>query len=142
MIKLSQTPYNYSQTNGGYVLLLSVLVVVVIGTAVATSLLLWSVSDAHSSRSAQQSERARILANSCAEEAISQLQHDSAYAAGTTLTIDSDSCTIDAITGSGSTNRVIDAYGTAGTVVRKVVVTVDSLGPPVVVSSWQEVADF
>lgn len=128
--------------NHGYVLLLSVLVVVVIGTAVATSLLLWSVTDAHTSLASQQSSRARALAQTCAEEALSQLERDTAYAAGTTLTFDDDSCTIEAISGSGATNRVIQASGTAGDVTRRVEVAVDTVARPPVISSWQEVADF
>lgn len=142
MTQLLQAQPNSTQTNGGYVLLLSVLVVVVIGTAVATSLLLSSVSDASSSRALQQSERARSMANTCAEEALSQLQIDDTYPAGTILTVDADSCTIEEITGSGSTNRIVRASGTAGNVVRRVEVTVDTVGPPVSISSWQEVADF
>jgi len=115
---------------------------VVIGTAVATSLLLWSVSDAHSSRSLQQSGRARAVAHSCAEEVIAQLQRDTTYAAGVTLTIGSDSCSIERITGTGGMNRTIEVSGVAGTTTRRVRVIVDDIGPPTVVSLWQEVADF
>jgi hypothetical protein len=143
MKPLLAVPRTHNQTNsGGYVLLLSVLVVVVIGTAVATSLLLWSVTDAQTTTILQQSARARQLAQTCAEEALWQLQQDTAYAAGGTLTVGADSCSIVAITGTGGSNRVINASGTVGSVVRRVQVTVTTVANPPVIASWQEVADF
>lgn len=135
---MTKPPSNQS----GYVILLSVLVVGAVGTAIATSLLLLGVGGARTSLDQQRLVQARALANACAEEALERLRRDANYAGSETLTFETGTCTIDAVGGSGDTNRTIYSTGTVDPIVRRVVVEVASVGPPTDLTSWQEVDDF
>lgn len=126
----------------GYVLLLSVLVIGAIVTATTTSILLLGLGSDRSSFAHEQSEKARELANSCAREAVEQLSRDNTYAAGVSIPFSDGSCTINAISGTGDTNRTVQASGLVGSVIRKVQVEISDLAAPVDIISWQDVADF
>lgn len=129
--------------NDGYVLLLSVLVVGAIGATVAVSLLVLGVISSKSTLAHQQSLQARALADTCAHEAIERLTRDDTYAgAGDTMTLTTGECTIDALNGTGSTNRIVQTTGTAGDATRRVEVTIGDLEFPVTVDRWEEVGDF
>ncbi len=133
---------NLRGNQGGYVILLSVLVVGAVGTAVATSLLLLGIGAGRSSLDQQRSVQARALANSCAEEALERLRRDNTYAGGVTLSLGAGSCQIGTVGGSGDTNRTVEVTGTVDQVVRKVYLDISSIGPPTDLTSWQEVDAF
>jgi hypothetical protein len=128
--------------NNGYVLLLSVLVVGAIGATVAVSLLVLGVISSKTTLAAQQSVQARALADTCAHEAIERLSRDDTYPAGDTITLSTGTCTVDALDGTGTTNRTVQTTGEVGTVTRRVEVTIGDLDFPMVVDSWEEVGDF
>jgi hypothetical protein len=89
-----------------------------------------------------QSNQAKSLANTCAEYALQQIYIAIGIPGVTsgTLTFGSNSCNY-AISGT-SPNITINAYGTVGTIVRKVKVTINSMTSKITLSNWQEVADF
>lgn len=138
----------------GYILLITVLVVGAIMSAIASSLLLLGLGSGRSSYALGQSEQAKGYANACVEEAIERLSRDNTYVAGDSITFDDGSCTINAITGTGDTNRVIQVTGVVvnnaedttssetDDVTRKLEVSIADLGPPVDITSWLEVGNF
>lgn len=126
----------------GYVILISVLVVSIVGLAIAASVITLGIGSSQTALSSQQSFQARALADACAEHALNELRQSTGYSGSETLSFGSGSCDILAISGSGNTNRTIQASGTVDTLVRKVVVTVAEVQPQLIVSQWQEVADF
>lgn len=128
--------------NGGYVLLLSVLVVGTIGATVAVSLLVLGVISSKTTLANQQSLQARELADTCAHEAIERLTRDDTYASGETIILSTGVCTIDAVSGTGTTNRTVQTTGIAGAATRRVEVTITDLEFPVTVDAWEEVGDF
>lgn len=123
----------------GYVALLSVLIVGAAATAIALTLLLTGTDSQKSSLVTQRSMQARSLATACAEEALQQMHDDTAFTGTDTLNIGQGSCTY-TVTNTGGTNRIIDASGTVGDVVRKIQVyaTIETLS--ISITSWQEVS--
>ncbi len=131
----------YNVKDGGYIALISVLVVGAIGVAVATTLILLGLSSSKTSFSYEQSAKAKSLASTCAEEALEQIRSLSSFSGSGGLSLGVGACSYNVTIGGGE-SRIIDASGTVGNVVRKVKVLVAIINPAIVISSWQEVADF
>lgn len=129
-----------SDNKGGYIILLSVLVVSAMGLAIAVSLLLLGISSSRTGFVVEQSNQARALANACAEEALQQISTTGTFAGTGGLTLGQGTCSY-TVTNTGGSNRTITTYGTVGTVIRRVSIVLDGVNPPSLVS-WQEVDDF
>lgn len=125
----------------GYITLISVLIIGAVGLAIATSLVVLGVGGARSGFALQQSSAARAVANACAEEGLQQIRDAVSYTGTATIVLGSGSCTY-TVTDEGGQNRRVTAEGTVGTVVRRVAVSITAINPRIVVSTWQEVADF
>lgn len=125
----------------GFMTLVSVLVVGAIGTAMAVGVLLSGVIHIRSSLTGQQSQRAKGMANACAEEALQRIWTLSTFTGSGNLTLGSGTCTY-TVTNLGGTNREINAIGLAGSATRKVEVQITQVTPTITVSSWQEVSSF
>ncbi|MEI8060835.1 MAG: hypothetical protein WCG99_00900 [Candidatus Berkelbacteria bacterium] len=129
------------ETKPGYVTLIGVLVVSAVGLVVATSMLFLGLSYSRSSLALSQSDIGKSLADACAEDALQRIRDNTAYSGTNNLTINGDSCTSTVTAGVGQI-RTIDSSGTINGVVRKVKVTISQISPKIIISSWQEVADF
>jgi len=125
----------------GFITLISVLIVGTVGLAITVSLLLLGSASARTSFAYQQSHQAKALTNACAEEALQQIRDATLFTGTGNLTFGRGTCYY-TVTNQGFQNRTIIASGTVGSVVRKVNLTVAGIVPSIVVSSWQEVADF
>lgn len=125
----------------GFTLLLSVLILGVVGTTIAVSLLLLGIGATRTSFTLEQSQKARALANACAEEALQKIRETTSFTGTGALTLTGDTC-IYTVTNTGGQNRTITAIGTAGTATRKIAITLDKINPEIDIVSWQEVADF
>lgn len=131
----------HSGNNGGYILLLSVLILGAVALAAAVSILLLGLGSERTSFALEQSNQAKALANACAEEALQQIRDSTPYTGSGNLTLGQGTCAY-AVTSQGGQNRTIIASGTVGTVIRKVKVIINNINPAITVTSWQEVADF
>lgn len=125
----------------GYITLISVLVVGAMGVAIATSLLLLGLGSSRTSFAIQQSNQAKALGNACAEEAMQQIRSSTAYTGSGNLSLGQGTCTY-TVVNTGGSSRTVSSTGTVGTIVRKVKVLITAINPRIVVSTWQEVADF
>mgnify|MGYP001562300226 CR=1 FL=1 len=125
----------------GYIALMAVLITGLIAVSITTSLLLFGTSETKTAITREESERARAYANACAEEALQQIRSSTGFTGSGSLTFGADSCSY-TVTGLGGENREITATGAVNTVVRKVKAVVSDINPQILVSSWQEVADF
>lgn len=132
---------NSRSRNGGYVTLLSVLVVGAVGVTIATSLLLLGLGASRSSFAVEQSDQAKALANACAEEAMQQIRDSMPFTGSNDLSLGQGDCSY-TVTSQGGQDRTVTATGEVGTVVRKVKIIIDQINPTIQVVSWQEVADF
>lgn len=133
----------HAEEKGGYVILLSVLVIGVIGMAVTIAVLQLGASHIQTGITGIHALDVRTAAHSCIEEAIEQLRADDTYPAGDSLNFDSGvNCTIYAITGSGTTNRTIQVTSTIDSVTQRYEVLISDLSAPVDISSWNRVESF
>lgn len=126
----------------GYVILISVLVVSIVGLAIAASVITLGIGSSQTALSSQQSFQARALADACAEHALNELRQSTGYSGSETLMFATGSCEVLAVGGSGNSNRTVQVSGTVGTAVRYVEVIVAEVKPQLQISQWQEVADF
>lgn len=130
-----------NKKRGGYIILVSVLVVGAVGIVIGISLILLGLGSSRTSLALEQSNQAKALANACAERALQQIRDSTSFEGTGNLNLGQGSCTY-AVTKLSGENRIVTASGVVGTVIRKVRITIDSIYPQIKVSSWQEVADF
>ena len=127
--------------NGGYITLVSVLVVGAVGVAITTSLILLGLGSSRTSFAVEQSNQAKALANACGEEALQHIRGSTPFTGSGNLTLGQGTCAY-TVTSQGGQNRTVTASGTVGTITRKIKVIIDHIDPTIQVVSWQEVADF
>ncbi len=132
---------NLCNNKGGYIALISVLIVGAVAIAVTTSMLLLGLGSSRTSFALEQSYQAKALANLCAEEALQQIRSSTSFSGTDNLSLGQGVCTY-TVANTGGQNRSITAQGTVGTIVRKTSVNVNTINPKINVASWQEVADF
>lgn len=125
----------------GFIVLTVVLVILVIGVVFTTSMVLLGVNSSRSNVVLEQSQRARGLADACAEEALQQIQDSVAYEGSSGLSLGQGSCTYTVVKQIGQ-NRTVEASGVVGSVSRRVSVELDAITPSINITSWQEVSSF
>jgi hypothetical protein len=130
-----------SRFRRGYIALISVLLIAAIGSAVMISVIASGVLATKTDFALQQSGSARILASSCAEEALQKILETSTTTGNGNLTIASGTCSY-IITSTGGQNVTISATGILGTISSKIKVILATTTPGITLSSWEEVADF
>ena len=130
--------YNLLKHNKGYITLLSVLVVGVVGMSITVSIILLGLGSSRSSFNYQQMHQAKSLANACTEEGLEKIREASSFAGNGNLTLGQGSCTY-SVVNTGGNNRTVNAAGTAGTTIRKTSVNITAISPLIIISSWQEI---
>ena len=123
--------------DNGYITLISVLIALALGSAIAFSVVLLGVGSSRNSISMDQSYKAKALADTCAEEGLQQIRSATAFTGTGNLSLGQGTCTY-TVTNTGGTNRTVVASGTVGQVVRRVQVSITAISPKIVISSWQE----
>lgn len=129
----------------GYITLITVIAIGVIGSTVAVLLLFSGVSSGKTSLSVQQSAQATAAADGCAELALAAIQANIELATPSTAsyTISNTNKSVCSYTITGSSpNYIIDATGTVDgsgkNIVRHVNITLNRVGPTLNIYSWQE----
>lgn len=125
----------------GYIAFISVIVIAAIGSAVMISIIASGMDAMRTDFSIQQSGIARGMASSCAEEALERILESGITSGNGNLTIASGTCSY-VITSSGGQNITISSTGVISTVVSKVKVIIATTTPSIILSSWEELADF
>lgn len=128
-----------SENAGGYVALISVLLLGALLLIIGLGSSLRGISAGEASLGVELSSEALLLADACAEEAIIRLRSDFGYAGGETILIGgSDPCTVVSVSGSGATDRSVIAEADVNGWKRRVHVQISSLSPVLTVLSWSE----
>lgn len=125
----------------GYIALISVLMVAAIGAAIMISVIASGITASKTDLSLQQSGSARILASSCAEEALEKILETGSTTGSGSLTIASGTCMY-TVTSTNGQNITIQSTGSLGTIISKIKVIVATTTPGITLSSWEEVSDF
>ncbi len=126
----------------GYVFLVTVLMVGVIATATASSLMLLGWAAEQNGFLVSQSAQAYEYARTCAERAISKLRYDPSYAGEQTFTFAQGRCEIRSVGGTGNEERTVCVAGYSGEGVRRLQVQAVQLYPTVMVNGWSEIVSF
>jgi hypothetical protein len=137
--KKTKKYYNNKRQNG-FILLITVIVLGVVGIAVTVSLLLLGIGMTKSNFSWESAQIAKGMANTCAEEGLNNLQANVNYTGTGSVTIGSNSCSF-TVTNTGGTTRSVSASATVRGSTRRVNVTVSAVTPKITVSQWAEVAN-
>lgn len=127
--------------NQGFVTIVGVLVAGLIATAISSAILFFGVGFSSSVLSIQQAYQAKGLARICADSGLLKIHDDIVFIGSGNLTLGAGSCSY-AVTSTGGSSRKVVSTGTVGTITKKIEITISALSPKIVVSSWQEVADF
>lgn len=112
---------------------------VALTTVLSLSLAVLSYSRISASFSA--SFKAKALAEACLEQALMEVRRDTNYSGTTVFSLDGNSCTYMVINTGGDT-REVRAEASFGGATRKIKAGVSDLYPKILLSSWEEVADF
>jgi len=122
----------------GFVTMFSVLVLGVVALAITSSVLLSGLGSSMTGFTIEKSGKAKSLANLCAEAALQEIRNSTPFFGVNTINIGSDYC-VYTVVDNGAENRTITGEGAVGTVVRKVLITIDQINPSINITSWQEV---
>ena len=128
----------------GYMVMLSVILLSVIGLSIAVSLVLLGLANSDTSFAERQSLQANALALACAETALENLREDAGYAGGAVLSLGAGSCNLSPIILDAGA-YTIQTSGSVGAVVRRISIQAQRQdGPPakMQIITWQEVASF
>ncbi len=125
----------------GFVALISVLIVGVIGLTITFSLLLLGIGASYTIFFSQQANSAMSLADSCIEEALLEIRESEAVSSSGSISFSSGSCFYN-IESTGGEGRIITAEGETEFAKRKVKVIISDINPKILVWSWQEVGDY
>ena len=128
-------------SHGGYIALISVLVVGAVGGGITISLILLGLGSARTSLSVDQSNQAMALSNACAEEALQRIRDSATFTGNRSLTLGEGVCEF-TVTSQGGQNRTVTASGVIGNNIRKEKIKIDKINPAIQVVSWEEIADL
>lgn len=126
---------------GGFITLVSVLIIGLISLLVVSSVLLLSTDFARDNASIAESNQAKAVANACAESALDKLRKDSNYAGNEAFALNGGTCQIAALQGSGAV-KTIQVTGLYGYSTRNVKVVTSQLKPQILISAWEEIPDL
>ncbi len=133
---------NIRSAHNGYIFLVTILMVGVIATTTASSLMLLGWAAEQNGFLVSQSAQAYEYARTCAERALGKLRYDPNYAGEETFTFDRGYCEIRTVGGSGNEDRTVCVAGYSGEGVRRLQVQATQLYPAVMVDGWSEIVSF
>jgi len=125
----------------GLILITSALIIGTVGLAIVLILVLLGVSSYLGGFSFEKGNKAKALANVCAEQALMQIRNNTSYTGTNSVTLSTGTCNY-TVLNTGGTTREVRADGTSSTTVRRVKVIIDQLSPQIHFTSWQEVVAF
>jgi hypothetical protein len=124
-----------SSNNSGYIALITVIVLGVVVSVVATSLVLLGLGYTRTSLSEMQSASAKSAADACVEDALRQIRLSSGFTGTGNLTLSNASCSY---TVTNTITSSIVSTGVSGNSTRRVTVDISSRTPTIVFTKWQE----
>jgi len=134
---------------GGFLVLTMVLLVSAVVLAIATGIMLRSISGLNSSADSEKSLKAWSTVSACGEYALMQMSTTTGglpgwgygSTTGQSLEINGETCYIYTVVASG-TAKLIKASSTVSSFTKKILIEVATNTPNIEVSYWREVADF
>jgi len=121
--------------NPGYIALMTVIIMGVIVSVIATSLVLLGLGHSRTSLSEIQSANARLAADACTEDALRQIRLSPTFTGNGSLTLDNATCSF---TVQNTTTFSITSTGVSGNSTRRVEVDLSARTPSILITKWQE----
>jgi len=121
----------------GFVALVIVLIISAIALLIGLSISLLSVGEIKMSLQKSQSSQSYYLANLCAEEALMKLKDDIDYPGEILNNIENGSCII-----SVEGNWIVKVSANFSNQTKKIKIIISQISPQMIISSWQEAANF
>lgn len=131
----------FARSFKGFVILINVLAVAIVGSTIVISLLWLAIGSSNNHVTLLNSMQTRNLANACVEVALQEIRNNTSYSGSDVVSINDIECSY-TVTIPSNGNREITASSTYNNVVKKIEVLVSQVDPTIIISSWQEVADF
>lgn len=125
----------------GFVALISVMIIGAIGLLIVVYIAAMGMGATQKSFAIEQSNRAKYFAESCAEEALMKIREDENFQGTDTFSFEDGECFYEVLN-LGGEQRIINAQGTAGNNIRREKIEVSEMGEKILLSSWNEVAEF
>lgn len=125
----------------GFVILINVLAVAIVGSTIVISLLWLAIGSSSNHVTLLNSMQTRNLANACVEVALQEIRNNTSYSGSDVVSINDIECSY-TVTILPASAREITASSTYNNVVKKIKVLASQVDPAIIISSWQEVADF
>lgn len=128
---------NKKLSEKGFITIMSVLIVTLVGTAIA----LWGL--AYATRSAKtdlvviRSYQTRALLDACIEAALLQIRLNPSYTGASSVTIDEYSCKYH-VTLNGDGEKVIDSEGGGNSIIRHLTVVLSDYASDITIKTWEE----
>lgn len=135
-------PMMHTRLHDGYIFLVTVLVIGVIASATAASLMLLGWAAEQNGLLLVQSGQALEYAQTCIERSIRELRSDLGYVGDTSVTFEHGLCEVERIGGTGNENRYLCVVGYSGDSVHRIQIHIRSLFPTPTIRSWEEVSTF
>lgn len=131
-----------SKNEQGYIVLISVLIILALVVLIASSANLISISESRMGLQESQTWQAYYLAGACAEDTLMKLKDNLDYMGNETLTFGDDSCFIELVEGAGNNDRLVKVSGTVNNQIRKIKIEINQVRPGMEIKSWSEVPEF
>lgn len=141
-IWISWSPGLSSSSRPGYAFLVTVLVIGVMATATATSLMLLGWAAEQNGFLIERSAQAEEYAKGCLERTFRRLRLEPTYAGNETVTFPKGSCYVRPVAGDGVNDRRVCVEGRSGQTTRRFQVEIEELFPRIKTASFAEVVDF
>lgn len=123
------------KNNCGYVALMTVLILGVVASVIATSLVMMGLDHSRTALSESRSAIAKSAADACIDDALRQIRLVPSYAGTGNLTLADATCSYTVIAASTSS---ITAMGISGNSTRRATVNLSARMPNIVISKWEE----
>lgn len=130
------------RSRDGYAFLVTVLVIGIMATATATSLMLLGWAAEQNGFLVEQTAQAEEHARSCIDRTFRRLRTEPTYAGDETIAFTQGSCIIHPVVGDGINDRRICVEGVSGRSTRRFEVLVSELFPRIKTASFAEVSAF
>jgi hypothetical protein len=128
----------FKKNEFGFIALITVLIILAIVLVVGLGVSWLSFSEAQMELKKGQSLQSFYLANLCAENALMKLKENINYSGNETIEIEGGNCQILPIEGKWTIKTISNFQNQ----VKKIKIIVSQVNPKMIISSWQEVADF
>jgi hypothetical protein len=115
-------------------------IVIILGSAALGLALYISTSSFWSIRGSidgRQSDKAKALANACAEIALEMMRENNSYAGSDDLSLEGSTCNY-SVSNTGGATRLVEVSATVGNIVRKLEISTSAFNP-IEIEYWQEV---